>query len=49
MNEKSEKTARALGKHVIKLYSNGISRAVKIRDIKKLRQDIENHLIIKDY
>ena len=35
-NKKSEKTAKALDKHVIKVYSNGISRFVKIRDVKKL-------------
>ena len=29
LNEKGEKTAKALDKHVIKLYSNGISRFVK--------------------
>ena len=48
LNEKGKKTAKAWGKHVIKLYSNGISRVVKIRDIKKLQQDIENDPIIKD-
>ena len=48
MNEKSEKTGKALGKHVINLYATGISRWVKIRDVHKLRQDIENDLIIKD-
>ena len=48
LNEKDEKTAKALGKYVIKLYSNGISQVVKITDIKKLRQDIENDPIIKD-
>ena len=46
LNEKGEKTGKALGKHVINLYSTRISRVVKIRD--KLQQDIENDLIIKD-
>ena len=36
LNEKSEKTRNALGKHFIKLYSTGISQVVKIRDVKKL-------------
>ena len=36
LNEKGEKTAEALGKHVINLYSTGISRFVKFRDVKKL-------------
>ena len=48
LNEKGEKTAKALGKHVINLYSTGISRFVKIKDVKKLRQDIENDPTIKD-
>ena len=37
-----------MGKHVINLYSTGISPWVKIKDVHKLRQDIENDLIIKD-
>ena len=48
LNEKGEKTGKALGKYVINLYSTGISRMVKIRDVHKLKQDIENDLIIKD-
>ena len=48
ITENGEKTAKVLGKHVIKLYSIGISRFVKIRDAKKLRQDIEDDPIIKD-
>ena len=48
LNEKGEKAGKALGKHVISLYSTGISRVVKIRDIKKLQQDIETDPIIKD-
>ena len=46
--EKGEKTGKALGKHVINLYSTGISRWLKIKDVKKLRQDIVNDPIIKD-
>ena len=48
LNEKGEKTGKALCKHVINLYSTGISRMVKIRDVHKLQQDIENDPIIKD-
>ena len=48
LNEKGEKTGKALGKHVINLYSTGISRWLKIKNVKKLRQDIENEPIIKD-
>ena len=48
LNENGEKAGKTLGKHVINLYSTGIFRVVKIRDIKKLQQDIENDPIIKD-
>ena len=48
LNEKDEKTGKTLGKHVINLYSTGISQWVKIKDVKKLRQNIENDPIIKD-
>ena len=48
LNEKAEKTAKALGKRVTELYSNGISQFVKIRDVKKLHQDIEDDSLIKD-
>ena len=33
---------------MINLYSTGISRFVKIRDVKKLHQDIEDNPLIKD-
>ena len=48
LNEKGENTGMALGKHVINLYSNSISWWLEIKDVKKLRQDIENDPIIKD-
>ena len=48
LNEKVEKTGKDLGKHVINLYSTGISHVVKIRDVKKLQQNIENDPIIRD-
>ena len=48
LNEKGTKTGKTLGKHVINLYSTGISQMVKIRDVHKLRQDIENNPVIKD-
>ena len=46
LNEKGEYIGKTLGKHVVNLYSNGISRWVKIRDVKKLCQEIENDPII---
>ena len=48
MNKKGEKTGKALGKLVINLYATGISWWVKIRDVHKLRHNIENDLITKD-
>ena len=54
ISEKSSKqvrslyTGKALGKHVINLYSAGISQWVKIKDVKKLHQDIEDDPITKD-
>ena len=48
LNEKGEYNGKALGRHVINLCSTGISRWAKIRDVKKLCQDIENDPIIKD-
>ena len=35
LNEKGEKTGKALGKHVINIYSTGISQMVKIREVHK--------------
>ena len=48
LNEKGEKTGKALRKHVINLYSTEIPQVVKIRDVKKLQQDIENDPVIND-
>ena len=45
LNMKGEKTGKILDKYVISLYLSGISRVVKIRDAKKLYQDIENRSI----
>ena len=36
------------GKYAINLYSRGVCQFVKIRDVKKLRQDIEDNSVIKD-
>ena len=48
LNEKGEKTGKALGKIVINLYFTSIFQVVKIRDVEKLQQDITNDPIIKD-
>ena len=39
---------KALGKHVISLSLTGISKVVKIRDVHKFQQDIENDMVIRD-
>ena len=43
-----KKMGRAIGKHVISLYSTGIAQVVKIRDEKKLQPDIESDAIVKE-
>ena len=49
LNEEGEQTGKVLrSKHIFNLYYTGISQMVKIRDVHKLRQDIENNPIIKD-
>ena len=48
LNEKGGKTGKVLGKYVINLYSTGISWWLKIKDVKKLQQGIENDPITKD-
>ena len=48
ITEKGEETGKALGKHVMNLYSVSISRCFKIKNVKKLQQDIEDDPIIKD-
>ena len=42
------KTGKAVGKHVISLYSSGISHVVQIKDVKKLQPHTENDSIIRD-
>ena len=42
-----KKMGRAIGKHVISLYSTGIAQVVKI-DEKKLQPDIESDPIVKE-
>ena len=43
-----KKTGRTLGKHVISPYFTGISQVVKMEDVKKLQQNIENDPFIRD-
>ena len=48
ITEKGEYAGKALGKYVINLYSTGIYRWIKIKNVKKLRQNIEDDPIIKN-
>lgn len=48
LNELDEKNGKEIGKHVINLYSAGISQVFKIKNVKKLQPDIENNPMIKD-
>ena len=45
---KAEKTGKAVGKHIVNLYSNGVSKVLKIDSVEKLRRDINEDPIIKD-
>ena len=46
--QKADKTGKAVGTHIVNLYSNGISKLISINDVNKLKKDIENDPIIKD-
>ena len=48
LQHKGEKTGKAMGKHLIKLYSNGVSKVLRIDDMEQLRKDIDEDPIIKD-
>ena len=48
LHRKGVKTGKAMGKHLIKLYSNGVCKVLKIDDLEQLRQDIDEDPIIKD-
>ena len=45
---KAENTGKAVSKHVVNLYSTGVSRFLKIDSIEQLRLDIDGDPIIKD-
>ena len=48
IRQKAVKTGQALGIHITKLYSNGISKVLNLDSVENLRKDIENDPIIKD-
>ena len=45
---KGEMTGRAMGRHLINLYSNTVHKVLKINDVEQLHRDINEDLIIKD-
>ena len=48
IRNKAEKTGKAVGKHVVNLYSVGINRVLKIDSVEQLRKDIDEDPIIQD-
>ena len=48
LQHKGEKTGKAMGKHLIKIYLNGVSKVLRIDDMEQLRKDIDEDPIIKD-
>ena len=45
---KAKMTGKAVGAHVVSIYSKGVSRVLKIDSIEQLRKDIDSDPIIKD-
>ena len=43
--KKVKKTGKVIGKDAISLYSSGIFQVIKIKDVRILQQDIENHCV----
>ena len=48
LQHKGEKTGKAMGKHLIQLYSNGVSKVLRIDNMEQWRKDIDEDPIIKD-
>ena len=44
---KAQNTGKAVSKHVVNLYSTGVSRFLKIDSVEQLRKDIDDDPIIK--
>ena len=45
---KAENTGKAMGEHLVNLYSNGVNKVLKIDDLEELKRDINDDPIIKD-
>ena len=48
LQNKGKKTGKAMRKHLIKIYSNGVSKVLRIDDMEQLMKDIDEDPIIKD-
>ena len=48
LQHNGEKTGKAMGKHLIKIYSNEVSKVLRIDDMEQLRKDIDEDPIFKD-
>ena len=48
LQHKGEKTGKAMGKHLINIYANGVSKVLRIDDMEQLRKYIYQDPIIKD-
>ena len=48
VRHKNEATGKAVGTHVITMYSKGVSRVLRIDNVDQLRKDIDNDPIIRD-
>ena len=48
LQHKAEKTGKVMGKHLIKPYSNGVRKVLRIDDMEQFRKDIEEDPFIKD-
>ena len=48
LQHKEEKTGKAMGKHLIKIYANGVRKVLRIDDIEQLRKNIKEDPFIKD-
>ena len=45
---KGERTGKAMGKHLIKIFSNGAGKVLRIDDIEQLSKDIDEDPIMKE-
>ena len=49
LQHKGEKTGKAMGKHLIKTYLNGVSKVLRIDDMEQLRKDIDEDPMVTTF